>query len=176
VTKSKKRGNTWEAEIAAENALLHAAGDARIKKAPDVFRVLGTLKSGRPDVVRARKSEPDFYGLCAGGRFVAFDAKRSTSKARFGLPQIGAKWWHQIEALAEIAALGGLAFLYVLIDSDDVFKRRRFVFPVTADEHVAGVDPRLERSIRLADATPYRVELGETWLDAVAANLQWWQL
>lgn len=174
----KKRGTKWESEIAVENEQLRTEGLARIVRANEPFRVIGSDGSGSPRVVRTSKSEPDFSGLCFGGRAVAFDAKRTTSH-RLGLPdprKPDKGWWHQVEALSEFTAFGGLGFLYVLRDDlDNPFDRQRYVLPV-ADGLIAGHDPRVSRSVALGSLpASYRVRRGESWFDTVANNLRWWE-
>lgn len=179
MSNAKKRGNAWEERIALECVGLELEKAALIHQAPDAFKILGTNHDGSPRVVRQRKSQPDFYGLCDGGRHVSFDAKRTGNKRRFSLPdprKPTEKWWHQIDKLTKAARFGAITFLYLLADDDDPFKGRRFVLPVV-DYHVAGRDPRLDRSLKLNDLEAYRVQhRTDTWLDVVVHNLDWWDL
>ena len=109
-------------------------GRARIDFIPTPTRA----RNGRGGVewVVVRKGIVDFVGLLAGGRFVAFDAK-STRNSRSWRVKVSSRspandTSHQWEYLAEVYALGGLAFYLVYAEALDRVFVAPMPFPVFA--------------------------------------------
>lgn len=169
--KLKKKGSAWESNVEKENATIYELGEALSFRSHDAMRVIP--KKG---LIRIGKSAPDFHGVLTGGRAFMFDAKL-TAKPKFGLPDPRKPtkgWWHQVETLSKFTAFGGVGFLYVLLDDENPFMRRRFVLPVR-DLTVCGLDLRVDRSILL---TQHRLALevprGARWFDVVADRIGEW--
>lgn len=84
---------------------------AKVSKAVEPFRIIGVL-SNQPKVykcVQAKAAEPDFKGLMASGRGVAFEAKH-TERDRILWDALEE---HQRQHLEEHYEMNGLAFVMV---------------------------------------------------------------
>lgn len=170
----KKSGAAWENAVSDECEVLRIEGRALVTKTPEAHRVIGR-QGAKLLAVPARKSAPDFAGLFDGGRAVAFDAKKSEAPTRFPLPKQDSPkgWFHQLEYLWNFHELGGVSFLYVEHFPGPHAKRRRLVFPVVRGL-VAGVDPRVVRSLEWRLQKRYQVAGDASWWDWCVDNIEEW--
>jgi recombination protein U len=115
MTRHANRGRFFEEYLQHLHARYRQQGRARIDFIPTPTRPHNS--QGGVAWVPVRKGIVDFIGVLAGGRFVAFDAK-STRNTRSWRVKTSSRspsndTTHQWEYLADVHALGGLAFYLV---------------------------------------------------------------
>jgi penicillin-binding protein-related factor A (putative recombinase) len=172
----KKGGTKWETDIGKENDRIFAEGRAVTWRSHEAMRIVGTTGDGKGmRAIRIGKSEPDYHGIFFGGRGFSFDAKKRKPKT-LTLPKPGEGWHHQIVALSNVTAYGGVGFIYVRHEPDveNPFTQRRFVLPVV-DGLVAGHEPGVDPNVNLLRAPlAFEVPKTGTWYSAVVARLEYW--
>lgn len=111
-------GKYFERELETLHARWEAEGVARIRKMPvPTVSLRRRGAGGAPARIVVASADPDFYGVLAGGRAVAMEAKRTSRHLKeMSIVERGQKMRegvrvHQLEALARIAGLGGLVAL-----------------------------------------------------------------
>lgn len=115
---SRRAGESAEAQFSAACAAYASRGTAWVVKRPTPVRPIGQSKAGGAfRAVWADKAGVDYTGCLAGGRAV-FAELKSSSQPRLpleahGKPRIKAD---QIEELARVDRLGGLALLVVRLE------------------------------------------------------------
>jgi recombination protein U len=126
------RGRFFEDYLQHLHARYRQQGRARIDFIPTPTRPHNS--QGRVTWVPVRKGTVDFIGVLTGGRFVAFDAKstRNTRSWRIKISSCSPSndTTHQWEYLAEVHALGGLAFYLIYAEVLDRVFVARMPFPV----------------------------------------------
>lgn len=105
------RGAAWEGQLSVKHAEYSRLGLARVLKCGPPMRFSRTAQ-GALTASPSGVGPPDYGGVLRAGRAVAFEAKR-TKKARWPLCMLEE---HQAEGLREVHALGGLAFVALLMD------------------------------------------------------------
>ena len=131
------RGRFFEDYLQHLHAHYRQQGRARIDFIPTPTRPRGT--GDAVTWVPAHKGTVDFVGVLAGGRFVAFDAK-STRNTRSWRVKISRRspsndTTHQWGYLADVQALGGLAFYLVYAETLDRVYVALLPFPVGERQH-----------------------------------------
>jgi penicillin-binding protein-related factor A (putative recombinase) len=132
MTRHANRGRFFEEYLQHLHTRYRQQGRARIDFIPTPTRPHNS--QGAVAWVPVRKGTVDFVGLLAGGRFVAFDAK-STRNTRSWRVKTSRRsptndTTHQWEYLAEVQALGGLAFYLVYAEPLDRVFIALMPFPV----------------------------------------------
>ncbi|MFP3786347.1 hypothetical protein, partial [Burkholderia sp. SIMBA_024] len=97
-------------------------GIAMMAKMPVPTKQVGNTRNGPPKIVRCGASPFDFYGMSLlDARFIGMEAKatRPMPSLRVVMPQLSGKKivegkgtglkYHQLESLAQVAAIGGIA-------------------------------------------------------------------
>ena len=132
MTGHANRGHFFEQYLEHLHAHYRVQGRARIDFIPTPTRP----RNDRGEVtwVPVRKGIVDFVGVLHGGRFVAFDAK-STRNTRSWRVKVSRRspsndTTHQWEYLAEVQALGGLAFYLIYAERLDRVFVALMPFPV----------------------------------------------
>jgi penicillin-binding protein-related factor A (putative recombinase) len=126
------RGRFFEEYLQHLHARYRQQGRARIDSVATPTRPHNS--QGGVTWVPVRKGIVDFVGLLAEGRFVAFDAK-STHNTRSWRVKVSSRspsndTTHQWEYLADVHALGGLAFYLVYAEPLDQVFAALMPFPV----------------------------------------------
>jgi len=133
------RGRFFEQYLEHLHARYREQGRARIDFIPTPTRPHNN--DGHLMWVPVRKGIVDFVGVLPGGRFVAFDAK-STRNTRSWRVKVSRRspsndTTHQWEYLAEVEALGGLAFYLIYAEALDRVFVALMPFPVGERQHFA---------------------------------------
>ena len=133
MTGHANRGRFFEEYLQHLHALYRQQGRARIDFIPTPTRPHNS-QADRVTWVPVRKGIVDFVGVLAGGRFVACDAK-STRNTRSWRVKVSSRspgndTTHQWEYLAEVHALGGLAFYLIYAELLDRVFIALMPFPV----------------------------------------------
>ena len=126
------RGRFFEEYLQHLHARYRDQGRARIDFIPTPTRP----RNGRNGVawMPVHKGIVDFVGVLAGGRFVAFDAKSTRNtrswRVKTSRRSPGNDTTHQWEYLADVHALGGLAFYLIYAEALDRVFIALMPFPV----------------------------------------------
>jgi len=135
------RGRFFEQYLEHSHTRYRAEERARIDFIPTPTRPHNDR--GQVTWVPVRKGIVDFVGVLAGGRFVAFDAKstRNTRSWRVKTSSCSPRndTAHQWEYLAEVQALGGLAFYLVYTELLDRVFVALLPFPVGERQRFIGM-------------------------------------
>lgn len=115
---SKKKGQAFEAIIAAACRAYRAERRAYIDKTPEPMRVIGRGQKGQFMAIFEKKAQPDFKGTLSGGRAVCFEAK---SKEGDRVNQT-AVTQEQKEALNDHADLGAMTFVLLCMNGMDYYR------------------------------------------------------
>lgn len=164
--------------VSRELTRLRNRGQANVWRRTPPLRVIGKGEDkGVLLAVQTGEDCVDFEGMLKGGRRVAFDAKHAAGpRFDFSCVRDG-----QIRYLAEIAAWGGVALLYVFRDGEPGRGMSRYVLPVDGAGRIAGVthkrvppvlagDAQTRESARWddLDSEGWRLGAGESWAECVA--------
>ena len=139
MTGHANRGRFFEQYLEHLHARYRVQGRARIDFIPTPTRP----RNDRGEVtwVPVRKGIVDFVGVLHSSRFVAFDAKstRNTCSWRVKVSRRSPSndTTHQWEYLAEVQALGGLAFYLIYAETLDRVFVALMPFPVGERQHFA---------------------------------------
>lgn len=171
--KQQKAGADWEKAVIEECELEQRRGRARVERRKPGMNILKSLGRGRFECVHAKDRTVDFEGVLEGGLAVRFDTKRTQNADRFDFSLISDE---QLERMANLAMLGGVAFLYVLQMPSAAVRRHRWILPVNEQARVAGVAHRRSRELLVNETREsirwdalgeeFEVLPSETWLDA----------
>lgn len=170
--RSQKVGAAWEQLVIQECKTELKRDRARVARRKPEVNILEVEEDGKVSGYRSRRASVDFDGHTRG-QVIFFDTKHSENPDRFDFSQVEDE---QLTLLATEARAGAITFLYVL-QARQGERDVRWVLPVDQDAVIA--DVRHRRSLTLMsqetresvrwDSLPglYRLEMWETWLDAV---------
>ena len=171
--KQQKAGADWEQVVIEECDQEWRRGRAKVERRKPGMNILRSLGRGRFECVHAKDRTVDFEGVLKGGVAIRFDAKRTQDPDRFDFALVSDE---QLERMANLAAMGGVAFLYVLHAPSPLARRHRWLLPVSDMARIAGVAHKRSRELLVNetresvrwDALGEELEVkpSETWLDA----------
>lgn len=115
---SKKKGQAFEAIIAAACRAYRVERTAYIDKTPEPMRVIGRGQKGQFTAIFEKKAQPDFKGTLSGGRAVCFEAKNKEGD-RVNQTAVTQE---QKEALNDHADLGAVTFVLLCMNRMDYYR------------------------------------------------------
>jgi recombination protein U len=116
--KNRASGEYFEQIINAACAHYEKEGKAVIIKTPEPMRPLRSIGNGRFEACFAKKAQPDFKGVLAGGQAIVFEAKH-TDTGKLARSVVSDE---QIRALDRHRRMGASCFVIVSFGFTDCFK------------------------------------------------------
>lgn len=114
---NKAQGASFERLIDQSCEHYRTAGTAVIEKTPEPFHIVGTLSNGRFIGNFAKAAQPDYKGVLAGGRMIAFEAKHSAND-QIKQDRVTEE---QAIALDSYEKAGALCFVFVALQMQQFF-------------------------------------------------------
>jgi len=160
-----------EIQLAAQCELLAKRGRALVERSRPEVQIVRPLAGGRVEGFATKGTRLDFEGVLApSGRMVVLEAKTSHASPSWPLGDVRDS---QVVRMAQLAACGALALLYVQ-RLEGARELASYLLPVDSAGRIAGLVTHPangilsteRKSIRWADLEPWRVGASELWLDA----------
>lgn len=164
---SAQRGKALEEHIRQQNDLLRQMKRAAVARSPDPVTIESKDRYGKVHGRPSYRELCDFIGTIKGGLAVMFDAKATTRK-NFEFKMLeaskGGRDRSQRQLLAEFAAFGGVAFVYVRHHPDQI-RHVDYLFPVDAEGIIAHERSRKSIPLTSPNTKQWQIRPGQTWFD-----------
>ena len=159
-----------EQQLAAQCKMLALRGRAQVERSRPDVQIVRSLAGGRVEGFATKGTRLDFEGVLApSGRCVVLEAKTSHASPSWPLGDVRDS---QVMRMAQLAACGALALLYVQRRHEG--RAIDYLLPVDGAGRIAALvtHPALvvlsgeRKSIRWEALEPWRIKASELWLDA----------